>query len=160
MLPLPPDDQIKVKDDVTNLLGCTYLRFKNDRSVDKWFYAFITNLEYVNENTALVEYEIDVMQTWFIQNGSVRPCMVLREHVTDDVFTHNLEAEPVGSDTYDCDEIYYFGKDGEDNPFADYSIILQTTGNSGTDAHMKQGLYSGCDYVALPANTTGDGNTI
>lgn len=148
-------NQIKIKDDATSLLDCTYMRFMNDRSVDKWFYAFINAVEYINENTALVTYEIDVMQTWFIQNGSVRPCMVLREHVTDDTFTHNLEIEPIGSDCYDADEIYKFT-----NEFSEYSIIAQTTGATGTDQHMVQGLFSGCKYYTHDADTAGDGNTI
>ena len=98
-------NQIKIKDDATSLLNCTYMRFMNDRTVDKWFYAFITSVEYVNENTALVTYEIDVMQTWFIQNGTLLPCYIERQHVLDDTFSTNLEAEPVGSEVYDFTEI-------------------------------------------------------
>ena len=56
-------NQIKIKDDATALFGCTYLRFMNTRSNSKWFYAFITGIEYINEGTTLVTYEIDVMQT-------------------------------------------------------------------------------------------------
>lgn len=153
-------NSIKLKADTTDIMDCTYLRFKNDRSVDKWFYAFINAVEYVNENTCLVTYEIDVMQTWFIQNGSVRACMVLREHVTDDTFGHNLEAEPIGSEVYDNDLIYYFGKNGEDNPFASYSIVAQTTGASDTDAHLTQGLFSGCKYFTYEADSQGDANHI
>ena len=105
-------NQLKVKGDATEFLEYTYMRFMNDRSIDMWFYAFITGIDYINENTVLITYEIDVMQTWFIQKGTVRPCMVLREHVTDDTFGHNLEAEPIGSDVYDADEIL-FGCDGD-----------------------------------------------
>ena len=96
-------NSIKLKADTTDIMDCTYLRFKNDRSVDKWFYAFINSIEYVNENTCLITYEIDVMQTWFIQNGSIEPCYVLREHVNNDTFGLHLEHEPIGSDVYDCD---------------------------------------------------------
>lgn len=153
-------NQVKVKDDATSLLGCTYMRFMNSRTASKWFYAFITCIEYVNENTAIIEYELDVMQTWFIQNGNIRPCMVLREHVNNDQFGVNLEEEPIGSDVYDNDLVYYFGKDAEDNPFADYSIVAQTTGATDPDEHLVQGLFSGCIYYHYPANTSGDGNVI
>ena len=154
-------NSVKLKADTTELLGCTYLRFMNDRSVDMWFYAFITGIEYINENTALITYEIDVMQTWFIQFGSLQPCMVLREHVSDDTFGLNLEEEPIGSDVYDNDEIYYFGKvTGEDNPFSEYSVIMQTTGESQQNRHMIQGLFSGCNYIVNPADSQSDGNTI
>lgn len=114
-------NSIKLKADTTDIMNCTYLRFKNDRSVDKWFYAFINAVEYVNENTCLVTYEIDVMQTWFIQNGSVRPCMVLREHVDDDTFGKNLEPEPIGSDMYDK------------NFLTDASTLVDAGGNTVTN---------------------------
>ena len=153
-------DKIKVKGDATDFLEYTYMRFMNDRNIDMWFYAFITAIEYLNENTVLLSYEIDVMQTWFIQKGSVRPCMVLREHVTDDIFGHNLEAEPIGSDVYDADEITYQGGRIFGDAFSHYSVVAQTTGTSGTDAHMKQGLFTGCNYDAYDADSQGDGNTI
>lgn len=148
-------NMVKVKDDATSLLGCTYMRFMNSRTASKWFYAFITGIEYVNENTAIVEYEIDVMQTWFIQNGSVRPCMVLREHVNNDTFGLNLEAEPVGADCYDNDEIYHFADE-----FSSYSVVAQTTGATDPDEHLIQGLFNGCKYYHYTADTAGDGNII
>ena len=151
---------VKIEADATTFLGVTYMRFKNTRTANKWFYAFVLSADYVNENTTVVTYEIDVMQTWFIQNGSVRPCMVLREHVNDDTFGLNLEVEPIGSDVYDSDIIYYFGMNELDNPFEDYSVIMQTTGESSQDKHMIQGLFSGCKYIVNPANTQSDGNTI
>lgn len=153
-------NQLKVKGDATEFLEYTYMRFMNDRSVDMWFYAFITGVDYINENTVLITYEIDVMQTWFIQKGSVRPCMVLREHVTDDTFGHNLEAEPIGSDVYDADEILNNGAKIFGDAFDHYSLITQTTGTSGTDEHMVHGLFTGCVYEAYDADSQGDGNYI
>lgn len=158
--------QLKIKGDATEYLDYTYMRFQNDRAVDMWFYAFITGVDYLNENTALITYEIDVMQTWFIQKGSIRPCMVLREHVTDDVFGHNLEAEPIGSDVYDADEIL---DENDQKIFGDafdrYNIVAQTTGTSGQDKHVKQGLFTGCNYYTDeinpdPSSIQGDGNRI
>ena len=132
-------DAIKLEIDASSLLGVTYMRFKNIRTGGKWFYAFVNNVDYVNENTSIVYYEIDVMQTWFIQNGSVRPCMVLREHTNDDTVGHNLEAEPVGSDVYDSDLI-------TNCDFGGQTIVAQTTGSSPTDHHMTQGVFTGCNY--------------
>lgn len=113
--------QIKVQGDATDFLEYTYMRFKNDRSVDMWFYAFITLVEYVNENTVLITYEIDVMQTWFIQKGSIRPCMVMREHVNDDVFGAHLEEEPVGSESYECDFL------AKSDNFETYDVVMVTS---------------------------------
>lgn len=143
-------NQIKLKADATSLLGVTYMRFMNDRANDKWFYAFVNNIEYVNENTSLITYEIDVMQTWFIQVGSVRPCMVLREHVNDDTFGTNLEAEPVGSDVYDCEEISYTSQDGA--LFDDYSLIVNTSeAPSSRNDVLNNTLVNGTKFYSLDA---------
>lgn len=116
---------VKVEADATTFLGVTYMRFKNTRTANKWFYAFVLSADYVNENTTVVTYEIDVMQTWFIQNGSVRPCMVVREHVNDDTFGVNLETEPIGSDIYETDVLAYSSEDGD--LFRDYSVVVNTS---------------------------------
>lgn len=120
--------QIKVQGDATEFLDYSYLRFKNDRGVDMWFYAFINLVEYVNENTVLITYEIDVMQTWFIQKGNIRPCMIKREHVNDDTFGLNLEDEPVGSDIYDKTHI------------TDANTLTDNNGNTVTDVFNKYNL--------------------
>ena len=132
-------EAIKVEADATTLLGVTYMRFKNTRTANKWFYAFVTAIDYVNEHTTVVYYEIDVMQTWFMQGGSVRPCMVLREHANTDAAGDNLLAEPIGSEVYDYDYL-------SDCDFEGQSIVAQTTGQSGTDQHMTQGIFTGCKY--------------
>ena len=146
-------DSVKLEIDATLLLGVTYMRFKNTRTGNKWFYAFVLGTDYVNENTSIVYYEIDVMQTWFIQNGSVRPCMVRREHVSDDTVGLNLEVEPVGSEVYDSDYLTKCNFGGKE-------IIGQTTGISDTDKHMTQGLFTGCHYYHHSADSQGDGNDI
>lgn len=137
-------NQIKLAADTTELLGVTYLRFMNDRAADKWFYAFVNAIEYVNENTALITYEIDVMQTWFIQAGSIRPCMVLREHVNNDTFGTELEPEPVGSEVYDYDEIT------RSNWFNLYSVVVSTSSEPSDDFAF--GLYSGTNLLCQPMN--------
>ena len=149
-------DSVKIQIDATKLFGVSYMRFKNDRSVDKWFYAFVLDIDYINENTAVVYYEIDVMQTWFIQGGSIRPCMVLREHVNDDTFGTNLEQEPVGSETYDCDELSYTSTDGD--LFGWYCLVVNTNEDPtdrGTPV-INNGLVNGTAFEKLLRSTSSD----
>lgn len=157
---------VKVEADATTFLGVTYMRFKNTRTANKWFYAFVLSADYVNENTTLVTYEIDVMQTWFIQNGSVRPCMVIREHVNDDTIFSNLEAEPVGSDAYEYEYITDANTlsggaptTGEDI-FTDYSVVVSTTGNlqddNPTEPMYNQGLFNGVKHDWVRCNSDND----
>lgn len=144
------DNQIKIEEDSTVLQGVTYMRFQNHRSGSKWYYAFVLSCDYVNENTSVITYEIDVMQTWFEQGGSVRPCMVKREHVSNDSFGTNLEPEPLGTESYDCHEITFY------TDFDEMSVVIQSTGEPDDDALYRQGLFTGTAFQAIPCNSSND----
>ena len=38
--------------------------YQNENFSNKWFYAFITNMTYVNNGMTLIEIATDVFQTW------------------------------------------------------------------------------------------------
>ena len=46
------------------LVDCNYLCYRNPQFGDKWFYAFITNLEYESEVMTKIYFEIDAYQTY------------------------------------------------------------------------------------------------
>lgn len=148
------ENVIRVQADASTLLGVSYLRFKNTRTASKWFYAFVLGVEYVNETTCDIHYEIDVMQTWFIQNGTIKPCMVLREHVNNDSFGSNLEAEPIGSDVYDCDFI------GKFDEFGDYSVVIVSTGKPIENDLIIKGMFNGTHIETLPCTDRDDAEAI
>lgn len=147
-------NSIKIKCDATSLLGVTYMRFMNDRSVDKWFYAFVNNVEYINEGTSLITYEIDVMQTWFIQAGTVQPCYVLRQHVSDDTFGVNLEAEPIGSDVYDFTQINVSNVASD---FSTFNVVYCTTDEPVVNEMLRDGIVCGATYNNLPKTSATSG---
>lgn len=61
------------------ILEYNYLMFKNKAYGDKYFYAFITNISYINPNTSAISFELDVFQTWFM-DVDFKPSYVEREH--------------------------------------------------------------------------------
>lgn len=61
------------------ILEYNYMMFKNKAYGDKYFYAFITDISYINPNTSLVTFEIDVWQTWYL-SISYLPSYIEREH--------------------------------------------------------------------------------
>jgi hypothetical protein len=63
------------------LYNCNYLMFQNSNYANKWFYAYITDIQYVNPNTAWVFYQIDPFQTWLGQI-QFKQSFVEREHTT------------------------------------------------------------------------------
>ena len=176
----PTRKSIKVGLNAETLIGISYLRFNNagwdsnhtdgintTQRTFKWYYAFVLSIDYVNENTSLITYEIDVMQTWFIQAGTINPCYILRNHIprNDDVFGIHLEAEPVGSDVYDMHKIACKQMD-DDFGEEDYAVITTSADPrnppSGGDytpiafADMKvHGIFNGVWYYQQILNTGG-----
>lgn len=81
-----------------------YLMFQNTAYGSKWFYAFIKSVEYINDSVTEIEYEIDVMQTWFF-DYIVEPSYVERETTATDVVGENLLPEPIDFGNVICDKI-------------------------------------------------------
>lgn len=71
-----------------------YMRFQNTDFSNKWFYAFVTKVEYVNNNNSRLYYELDVLTTYYY-NWSFRSCFVERMHSTTDNIGDNIVEEPV-----------------------------------------------------------------
>ena len=79
----------------TQVYACNYLLFKNTSYGEKWFFAFVNSVEYVNDNVTDIYYELDMMQTWMFEY-TLSQCMVEREHsVTDKIF-ENTKPEDIG----------------------------------------------------------------
>jgi hypothetical protein len=70
---------ISVNKSIDELWGANYIMFQNAQYNNKWFYAFVTKLEYIQKKTTYVHFQIDVFQTWRF-NMLFRPSFVVREH--------------------------------------------------------------------------------
>jgi hypothetical protein len=55
---------ISVNTNIDSLWSTNYVMFQNASYNTKWFYAFVTKLEYKNAGTTYVHFDIDVLQTW------------------------------------------------------------------------------------------------
>lgn len=89
--------KIRIEQNAENLYDCNYLMFQNKDFGEQWFFAFINNIEYLNNYTSEIEFELDVMQTWY-WNYNLGQCYVVREHSLTDKPGDNLLDEdfPVG----------------------------------------------------------------
>ena len=63
-----------------SLYNCNYCMFRNEEFSNKWFYAFVRNMKYMNNGLTNLEIEIDAFQTWFL-DCTFKECFVEREHV-------------------------------------------------------------------------------
>lgn len=55
---------IRVPYEADTLVNVDYMMFQNSNYTDKWWYAFVTQIEYVNPNCSNIYFEIDVFQTF------------------------------------------------------------------------------------------------
>lgn len=78
---------------------CTYCMYTNPDYPNKWFYAFIINVEYLADGTTQITYAEDVIQTWWFE-FNIKDCMVQREHVNNDTPGLHLKEEPVAIGDY------------------------------------------------------------
>ena len=62
-----------------DLYEINYMMFQNDKIPGKWFYAFITNYDFVSPNVTRITYQIDVYQTWLFEMN-FQTTYVEREH--------------------------------------------------------------------------------
>lgn len=68
------------KDDI---ITCNYIMYKNTAYGTKWFYAFITDIEYVNDSASNITIKIDVYQTWLF-DVDLKQSFVERWHIPVD----------------------------------------------------------------------------
>lgn len=88
------DSTIRFGAPFDTLLPYNYVMYRNDAYSNKWFYAFITGLEYVNDNVTLIRIKTDTWQTWQF-SLNFKPVLVDREHANTDVAGDNLLPESV-----------------------------------------------------------------
>ena len=119
---------IKTSFSYNDALKCNYMAFQNPDYSNKWFFAFIDDVEYANDGTSRIKYTIDEFSTWF-DYWNPEPCFVEREHVNDD--TIGLHTVPEG---LECGE-----------------YVINATGDVETDLHTTELICIGVSW--LPYNT-------
>lgn len=99
-----PRPYITLDKTADDLFDCNYMMFRNTSYGTKWFYAFITQIEYISNTTSRIYYTIDPMQTYLF-DVNVGECWVEREHAMTDAIGDNLipESFELGEYVYDSD---------------------------------------------------------
>lgn len=139
---------------VDKLYDCNYIMFQNTAFGDKWFFGFITSVNYVSNTVSSVTYTIDVLQTWHFDYQPTT-CFIERQHTETDNYGEHLIDEGI-----DIGETlngrYTFG-DGWD----EYSICVVTAFDKDKVSHddftpanggYYSLLYCGLDIAVFPVN--------
>ena len=89
---------VRVELPMVTMIHAQYMRFKNTSYENKWWYAFVDDVVYVNDNTTEVQFTLDPMLTWM---GEFHPkaCFIERQHSVTDEVGDNLVDE-----SFDCGE--------------------------------------------------------
>lgn len=92
---------------IKDLYNSNYMRFKNTNFENKWFYAFVDRVEYINNNTVGVYYHLDVLQTWHF-DYTFNECLIERQHTETDVVGRNTIPENFELGDYEFDHATEF----------------------------------------------------
>ena len=136
---------------VESIYRCNYMMFQNTGFENKWFYAFITSVDYVNNNNCRVHFEIDVMQTWMF-DITVKRCFIERQHSVGDAIGSNILPEPVSLGEYVYDGYDYLTSNY--NRYAILIMIVNVEAGQTTNGVMIDNVYSGAELYAVDAETT------
>ena len=74
---------VSVELPVDKLYDCNYIMFQNTAFGNKWFFGFITSVNYVSNTVSSVTYTIDVLQTWHFDYQPTT-CFIERQHTETD----------------------------------------------------------------------------
>lgn len=138
---------------------CNYLCFQNGGFGNKWLYAFISDILYINENCTAITFEIDVMQTWLF-DFEIKKSFIERMHVSDDTISRNIVEEDLNFmqryEYYKIEPSGLFGGTSSDLS-KDYSsvVLIATSEDCDQDdevrvGEMIQNTYQGLKYIAFP----------
>lgn len=135
---------VKVGLNIESLWNISYMMFQNSNFGNKWFYAFITDMRYINDSTTEIFFEIDVIQTWYFEMD-IKDSYIEREHVSNDTIgLHTVEENLYTGE-------YKILSEQKTTDINDLTIVLSATEDSAGDpveGSILTGVYNGLAYYA------------
>lgn len=124
-----------------DLLGYNYCMYQNTSYDNKWFYAFITGVKYINDGMTELTIETDVIESWKFEIN-YKPSFVEREHVSNDAL--GLHTVPEGLETGEYTEagIEHYSE-------LDDTCTVMATTRKITDLEAFEGQFVGSKYEGV-----------
>lgn len=160
---------LKVSIPADRLYHVNYCAYRNPSIGSRWIYCFVTDVEYVNDNTTELTLETDVFQTFLYGvDWSLPACMIEREHTDDNdaMFTDEPAFDlvyTVTDETFKRFDVGYVVVMTCSKPEqGDGSIIDQFLNPSGyyakpLDMSMYKGVPYGCQAYCFRMESAGGG---
>ena len=148
---------IRVEATMAQLYHACYMRFKNTSFENKWFYAFIISVDYVNNVTVEIQFEIDTMMTW-MGAFTLAQCFVERQHTVGDQIGDNIADEGIPCGDYKYEFVTSSGYIGSNG----FWYCLATTYDPSNITQVLNGeeyggIYSGVKYMYTNSVSTLNG---
>lgn len=129
------DSTCRFAGNIESLYGYNYCMYRNHNYSNKWFYAYVTDLQWASEQSTIISLKTDVYQTWQF-DLTFKQCFVEREHVNNDTFGLHTIPENLELGEYVC------------NAKSDFQIAKP---NDGTAIVVFQVTTLDCDQASFPA---------
>jgi len=153
------DGYIRWPASMESVLTYNYCMYRNKNYGNKWFYAFITDVSWLSNDSCGITIKTDVWQTWQF-DLTFKKCFVEREHVNDDTF--GLHTVPEGLEYGDY-IVNASANLGSSYSFSDCYLIAQvsqlcdamySTWNNAVRVYG--GLPNGCWFIAFYGSTNAE----
>lgn len=138
------DGTLLVPGPADDYMDCNYIAFTNtDFGTGKWWFAFITQVDFVDMYTSRIHYDIDVIQTFMFDIDLGNGTFAERYHAVNDAIGNNLIPENLELGDYIIND------QEQTDQFDNYSIVVAATidkyGNNSSGGYYG-GIYSGLTY--------------
>lgn len=147
-------NEIKVSCDYNTAIGCNYLAFQNPIHGNKWYFAFIDDVQFKSEGCSIVKFTLDVWST-FYDDWTEKPCFVVREHVNDDIIGKHTVPENVILGDYISSENSGGWGGVIDQLLLNPKIVISATvdeGGARGDGNIYNGIPTAYDYYRYNIN--------
>lgn len=134
------------------LYDVNYMMFQNTNFGNKWFYAFVDKVDYINDAVAEITYTLDEIQTWYFDFTPLYSFVERCHSATDDI-GDNIVDEPVECGEYVVNEMKHPTQ--MDEMCAIILTVIDAGGTiQSTDVKVIDKVLSGCSGRAFLFGTT------
>lgn len=120
------DGTIRFAANFDDCLMYNYVMYRNTEYSDKWFYAYITDMQYMNDSVTAITIKTDVWMTWCFELN-YKPVFVEREHVNDDTVGANTVPENVELGEYEIVDLRNSPLWETATPYQDWMVCFVVT---------------------------------
>lgn len=147
---------IQVPYQADEIADCKYLRWQNRNYSTKWYYAFVTSIDYINPGVSQINYVLDVYQTYLFEM-QWKQSFVEREHTqrwTTDSQNNQIpvvNTEPEGME-YGSEYLVLEEKEFEQIPDVGW-IVFGSTKIGSSGVRNIGNIPTGIIYTFVPIST-------